>query len=144
MTRITSAILLLLAVTLSFTASARKKGVKVEPASPTSGQFEFFNAKELTHSFDTIPEGPQVTYDFEFKNVGKADIKITEAHGSCGCTVADWPHEPIAPKKKQKIHVTYNTDHRAGPIDKTVTITSDASKEPVVLHIRGYVTPKAQ
>src|SRR4051812_2994080 len=59
---------------------------------PNAGIFKF---EEETHDFGTVPEGPTAEYDFEFKNVGKEPIVITEAHGSCGCTVPTWPHEPI-------------------------------------------------
>ena len=107
-----------------------------------AGKFKFED-KDETHDFGTVPEGPQAEYDFEFKNVGKKPIIITEAHGSCGCTVPKWPKEPILPKHKGVIHVTYNTDHRPGPIMKEVFITSDAQQNPMTLHIRGTVTPKA-
>ena len=108
---------------------------------PDAGIFKFKDEND-THDFGTVPEGPQAEYDFEFKNVGKKPIIITEAHGSCGCTVPKWPKEPILPKKKAIIHVTYNTDHRSGPISKEVFITSDAQQNPMTLHIRGTVTPK--
>ena len=109
---------------------------------PDAGVFKFMD-KDDTHDFGTVPEGPQAEYDFEFKNTGKKPIIISEAHGSCGCTVPKWPKEPILPKKKGVIHVTYNTDHRSGPISKEVFITSDAQQNPMTLHIRGTVTPKA-
>ena len=108
---------------------------------PDAGIFKFSD-KDNTHDYGEVPEGPTAEYDFEFKNVGKKPIIITEAHGSCGCTVPKWPHEPILPKKKGVIHVTYNTDHRPGPISKEVTITSDAMEKSTVLHIRGTVKPK--
>ena len=92
--------------------------------------------------FDIKMRGLEVYVDGEFKNTGKKPIIISEAHGSCGCTVPKWPHDPILPKKKGVIHVTYNTDHRAGPINKTVTITSNAMEPSTVLHITGTVKPK--
>ena len=102
-----------------------------------------FKFKEETHNYGTVPEGPKAEYDFEFKNTGKKPITITEAHGSCGCTVPSWPHEPILPGKKGVIHVSYNTDGRPGRISKSVTISSDAQQKTMVLNITGEVTPKA-
>lgn len=113
------------------------------PAAPAidkdAGIFKF---KEETHDYGDVPEGPKAECDFEFKNVGKKPIVIKEAHGSCGCTVPQWPQEPILPGKKAKIHVVYNTEHRPGPISKTVTINSDAQQQPMVLNIRGNVIAK--
>lgn len=108
---------------------------------PDAGVFKFKD-KDNTHDYGEVPEGPTAEYDFEFKNVGKKPIIISEAHGSCGCTVPKWPHEPIPPKGKGVIHVTYNTDHRPGPISKEVTITSNAKEPQTVLHIRGTVKAK--
>lgn len=110
-----------------------------KPVDPDAGKFKF---KEETHDYGEVMEGPLAEYDFEFKNVGKKPIIISEAHGSCGCTVPKWPQEPIAPGKKGVIHVAYNTQGRPGPISKEVTINSNAQQSPMVLHIRGTVKPK--
>jgi hypothetical protein len=106
---------------------------------PNAGKFKF---NEETHDFGEIPEGPLGETDFEFKNVGKKPIVITEAHGSCGCTVPSWPHDPILPKQTAKIHVAYTTNGRQGPINKDVIITSNAQQNPMRLHITGSVKPK--
>jgi len=106
---------------------------------PDAGIFKF---KEETHDFGEVPEGPLAETDFEFKNTGKKPITITEAHGSCGCTVPKWPSEPIMPGKKAVIHVSYTTQGRQGMIMKEVTINSNAQQSPMVLHIRGTVKPK--
>ena len=112
----------------------------VAPApDPDAGEFKF---KEETHDYGEVPEGPLAECDFEFKNVGKKPIVISEAHGSCGCTVPNWPKDPILPGKKGVIHVSYNTQGRQGPIMKDVTINSNAKQSPMVLHIRGNVKPK--
>ncbi len=120
---------------------APQQAAPVAAPDPDAGVFKFSD-KDNTHDYGEVPEGPTAEYDFEFKNTGKKPIIITEAHGSCGCTVPKWPTEPILPKKKGVIHVTYNTDHRTGPISKEVTITSNASEKQTVLHIRGTVKPR--
>ena len=109
------------------------------PVDPKAGKFKF---DEETHDFGTVPEGPLAEYDFVFKNVGKKPITISDAHGSCGCTVPTWPHEPILPKKSDKIHVAYTTNGRQGMINKDVIINSDAQQNTMRLHITGNVTPK--
>ncbi len=58
---------------------------------------------------------------------------------SCGCTIPSWPNEPILPGESDVIKVTYRTN-RAGNINKTVTVTSNAVKNStVVLRIKGRV-----
>jgi hypothetical protein len=106
---------------------------------PNAGVFKF---KEEVHDYGHVAEGPLAETDFEFKNVGKSPIVISNAQGSCGCTVPKWPQEPILPGKKGIIHVAYTTSGRQGPIDKSITITSNAQQSPMVLKIKGYVDPK--
>jgi len=120
-------------------AAAPQSAPTAPPVDPKAGKFKF---EEETHDFGTVPEGPLAETDFEFKNVGKKPITITDAHGSCGCTVPTWPHEPILPKHSAKIHVAYTTNGRQGMINKDVIINSDAQQNPMRLHITGNVTPK--
>lgn len=96
---------------------------------------------EEDHNFGSVPEGPSVSYDFELKNIGKVPIIISNAHGSCGCTVPTWPKEPILPGKTSKITVTYSTQGRPGQINKTVTVTTNVGTK--VLKISGNVDKAA-
>lgn len=93
---------------------------------------------ELEHNFGTIKQGEVVTYEFRFKNSGKEPLIINNATGSCGCTVPDWPKEPIRPGGEGVIKVTFNSSGKMGMQDKTVTITYDTDKT-IVLHMKGTV-----
>ena len=94
-----------------------------------------------THDYGTIKNGADGTCSFEFKNTGNEPLIISMAKGSCGCTVPEWPKEPIAPGAKASIKVKYDTS-RAGAINKNVTITSNAVNEPTkIIYIKGTVLP---
>ena len=95
-----------------------------------------------THDYGTIKYGADGSCTFEFKNVGNAPLIISNAKGSCGCTVPSWPKEPIAPGAKGSIKVQYDTK-RPGPINKSVTITSNAVNggDGTVIRIKGNVLP---
>jgi hypothetical protein len=90
------------------------------------------------HDYGTISQGADGGTEFVFTNAGKEPLVITNATGSCGCTVPEWPKEPLAPGKKASIKVMYDTK-RIGNFQKTVTVTSNGSAEPVVLTIKGLV-----
>lgn len=82
---------------------------------------------------------------FEFTNTGDAPLIIKNAKSSCGCTVPEWPKEPIAPGGKGKIKVQYNMN--PGPISKTITIESNAINKPngmIPLRIKGTVIVKEE
>jgi hypothetical protein len=91
------------------------------------------------HDYGNIKQNANGTCEFKFKNTGKEPLIISMARGSCGCTVPDWPKEPIKPGESAVIKVNYDTK-RVGPINKTVTISSNAKNEPnKILTIKGNV-----
>ncbi|TXC81610.1 DUF1573 domain-containing protein [Luteibaculum oceani] len=91
------------------------------------------------HDYGTIEKGADPYCYFEVKNTGTEPLVISNAKGSCGCTVPEWSREPVMPGKSTKIKVRYDTK-RVGPINKSVTLTSNAVNEPtMVLRIKGNV-----
>ncbi len=97
--------------------------------------------KKDTHDYGNVKYGGDGTCTFEFTNTGDAPLIISNAKGSCGCTVPSWPKEPIAPGASSVITVKYDTK-RPGAIAKSVTITSNAVNEPnKVIRIKGTVMP---
>lgn len=91
---------------------------------------------ETTHDYGTMTKGADGNYTFTFKNTGSLPLVLTNVKSSCGCTVATWPREPIAPEKTGEIKVKYDTN-RVGPFQKTITVTSNA--KTTVLTIKGTV-----
>lgn len=91
-----------------------------------------------THiNYGNIDKGGDPVKKFPFVNTGKERIFITEAKGSCGCTVANFPKEVIMPGEKGEIEVRYDTG-RIGKFSKNVTVTvSDGSQQ--ILTIEGEV-----
>jgi hypothetical protein len=91
------------------------------------------------HDFGVINQGGDGTYEFKFKNTGKEPLIIQSAQGSCGCTVPQWPKEPIRPGETGVIKVSYDTK-RIGAFTKTVTVTTNsASATSKILTIKGTV-----
>ncbi len=98
--------------------------------------------KEL-FDYGTIDYGSDGSYAFKFTNTGKDPLVITNATGSCGCTVPKWPKEPILKGQSAYINVTYDTK-RPGPFTKTVTINSNAKSASKVITIKGVVRSQEQ
>lgn len=123
----------LLSLALIFLASTGA-AIAQEVANGPKIEFE----KEV-HDYGTVKNGGNGECTFEFKNTGNAPLIISNAKGSCGCTVPSWPKEPIGPGETASIKVKYDTK-RAGAINKSVTITSNATNEPTkVIRIKGNV-----
>lgn len=136
--------LLLVACTLLFAVTSKAQDVKANTATPSVAAPAVVNNVEMTFeteefNFGTIKQGESVTHEFTFTNTGKETLILTNAQGSCGCTVPTWPKEPIAKGQKGVIKVTFNSAGKMGMQDKTVTITSNAKNSPRVLHLKGTV-----
>ncbi|MBK7128874.1 MAG: DUF1573 domain-containing protein [Crocinitomicaceae bacterium] len=95
-----------------------------------------------THDYGTLEQGGNGECVFVVTNTGNEPLLIQMCKGSCGCTVPSCPQEPIAPGASAKITVKYDTN-RVGPINKTVTITSNAVNSPSkMIYIRGNIVAK--
>ena len=105
-----------------------------------SGPNFSFN-KEL-HDFGQLVDGEKVSYSFTFTNSGDAPLIISSAKGSCGCTVPDWPKDPIAPGESGSIDVTFNSSGRSGKQNKAVTLTANTNPSRKVLNIISEVISK--
>lgn len=104
------------------------------PLTVFSAQFKW---EKTTHEFGKIPQGKPVTAVFEFTNTGSSPLIITNAKGSCGCTVPQYTKDPIAPGATGTIKAVFNAAS-VGAFTKTVTVTANTDK-PAVLYIKGEV-----
>jgi len=93
------------------------------------------------HDFGTINEGDIVETVFEFTNTGKSELIISSAKGSCGCTVPQWPKEPIAPGEKGEIKVKFNSYKKPNKQQKQVTLLTNTAEGKEILIIKAQVTP---
>ncbi len=135
-------------------AQAQKKGKKVKPIAKSETpaikidkkktqdgpQMEF---KDTTIDYGTVEQGSDPYREFDFTNIGNAPLVITAAKGSCGCTVPDWPKEPIMPGEESKIRVRYDTK-RVGKFTKTITLTTNEGEDKRVLRILGDIKKKQE
>lgn len=126
---------LFLLILLGSGVMAQEEAKPSAPVNPNAAEITF---EKETHDYGTVAQGADGNYEFKFKNTGKEPLIITSAKGSCGCTVPEWPKEPIKPGATGSIKVTYDTK-RVGAFSKTVTITSNAKTPNKVISIKGNV-----
>lgn len=97
---------------------------------------------DTSHSFGKMYEGESASYDFVFKNNGQSPLLITNAAGACGCTVPNYPHEPIAPGASAVINVKFNSTGKVGLQNKIVNIFTNSNKGTHNLYIDAEVMEK--
>lgn len=109
------------------------------PPADYNGPLTSIGFQEATHDFGKIKQDSENKYNFKFTNTGKDPLVITDAIGSCGCTVPDYPKHPIAPGESGEINVVYKPGKQEGQQNKTVTITANTEPSQVVLRISADV-----
>lgn len=107
-------------------------------ASPSNGVPQFITVSETLHDYGTIEKGSDPYCQFKLTNNSNDSLTIKEAHGSCGCTVPEYPKEAITPGHSVVMKVRYDTN-RTGPFEKNVTVSFAGKDDQLVLKIKGMV-----
>lgn len=82
-----------------------------------------------TQDLGKIKEGSVVEISWKFKNTGNKPLIIAEARGTCGCTIADKPKEPIAPGQEGVIKAKFNSQGQGPEAHKTVTVEANTKDQ---------------
>lgn len=94
---------------------------------------------EEVFDFGKITQGERVSHSFYFKNIGSKNLIISGANGSCGCTIPQWPKEPIKAGAENKIDVVFNSEGKSGLQEKTVTIVTNCEPATRIVKIKADV-----
>ena len=138
----------LMTISCDENAAKKIKSENLELAKERDTEIKTGGAKikfeKTEHDFGTINEGEIVETVFSFKNSGKSELIITSAKGSCGCTVPEWPKEPIMPGEEGQIRVKFNSDKKPNLQQKTITLVTNTEQGKEVLKIKAQVIPKSK
>lgn len=105
----------------------------------TNGDVPAFAFSEESHDFGAIVQGEKVSYSFRFVNVGKGDLVISSATGSCGCTVPEYPKDPVPAGGSGVITVTFDSGGKEGHQDKKITLVANTVPNSKVLTVLATV-----
>jgi len=105
------------------------------PAGPTTS----ISFDETTFDFGTVNEGEMVSHTYKFTNTGSETLVLSDAKGSCGCTVPKWPREPIAPGASAEITVEFNSKNKKGKRNQKVTLTANTNPPQTFIYLTGEV-----
>ena len=138
LSRLFTATLLVLCVTLTATAQSHSPDTyqDAEPEIPTTTmEFDDYG----TYDFGEVEEGEIVTHTFTFTNTGTEPLILTDAKGSCGCTVPSRPNYPVAPGETASITVQFNSTNKKGKRNQKVTITANTEPRQTFIYLTGTV-----
>ena len=130
-------------------AAGAQSAVTPEGTPAPTGPTTSVEYTDMVYDFGEVTEGEHVKYAFKFKNTGSEPLIISDAKGSCGCTVPDWPREPVAPGATSEIKVEFDSKGKGSDDGqkqtKKVTVTANTNPPQTYLTITGVVKkdPKA-
>jgi len=104
-----------------------------------SNQKPVITFEKTEHDFGDIMQGEVVEYSFKFTNTGNADLVITGARSSCGCTVSDYPQNAVKPGESGYVKVKFDSEGKSGKNYKTITLSTNCIPSEVVLTIKANV-----
>ncbi len=141
-------IYILAAVILFFSSSCKEQSTEVstndvmnsKSAEGTSNSsLPDIKFEEETHDFGRITQGEKVTTAFKFKNTGGANLIISSATGSCGCTIPDYPKKPILPGEEATVNVVFASEGKSGVVEKSVTLVTNCEPSTKILYIKANI-----
>ncbi len=128
---------LLILIGSGCTGKSRKGTINLKASADTGKAIITFIQYE--HDFGKVKEGEKVGYIFSFQNTGTANLVITSATTSCGCTVPKYDTKPISPSETGHMEVIFDTSGRYGIQTKTITVKSNAATPVVLLQIKAEI-----
>jgi hypothetical protein len=112
-----------------------------ESTEKDSVQFAQITFEEAEYNFGDINQGKKVEKIFQFTNTGNLPLIIDNVLTTCGCTVPEWPKEPIAPKETGQIKVVFDSTAKIGRQNKVVTIRSNSKDGDARIRVSAMVLP---
>ena len=137
--------LLFLLVVSSFVAiscnNAETSSADIENVRKDSSKFTTIEWLDTAVDFGSKKMGEVVNITFRCKNTGDKPLYLYDVHPSCGCTLADYTKEPIAPGKEGKIEAQFDTKKsHPGEVHKSVSVSSNNSNyAPHSLKFSGII-----
>ncbi len=95
---------------------------------------------EITPEFNagTVIKGEIIKARFKVENTGDYPLVFGEVRGSCSCTVAEKPEDPIQPGETGEIIAEVNTENLTSKnIVKSVTIMANTEPNLTVVTIKA-------
>jgi hypothetical protein len=81
---------------------------------------------DSVENLGVLTKGENKEISFRFVNTGDKPLFIISANPGCGCTVADYPKEPIQPGEEGTIKAGYDTKNQhVGAFHKSISVVTN-------------------
>lgn len=140
------------AAVASFALTACKKenaALRIDDTTARQAELEHTNSGKVAnikfegtdHDFGDINAGEKVEHTYKFTNTGTADLVISSAKPSCGCTVPSYTQTPVKPGESGEIKAVFDSTGKSGVQSKTITVTMNTAKGTETLNFKANIKP---
>ncbi len=143
-------IVVLIAVTALTFASCQtndaNRQVSVTQAATDTANYTTIKWLDSSKNIGVLNFGEQAEIKFRFKNTGNKPLFIISAAPGCGCTVADYPKEAIAPGKEGEITAAFDSKKGSvGNFSKNITVTTNTKgSTSTILNFNGEIKKEGE
>lgn len=111
-------------------------------AQSSTGKYPVMTFDEAEFDFGRIAQGTNVEHLFKFTNTGDAPLIVSDASGSCGCTVPSFTKDPVLPGERGEMLVKFNG---SGQNQRTISINITANTQTGTerVTVKAFVEPNA-
>lgn len=82
---------------------------------------------DSARNYGKITEGQKLAVSFRFRNTGDKPLVIESVTPACGCTVADYPKQPVPPGGEGEITGAFDSKGREGLQHKELTVKTNTA-----------------
>ncbi len=132
-------LLLLIGMTVSCNTKTNETNQNATAPEQTENSSPEISFEKTVHDFGKIIKGERVAYSFRFTNSGNSPLVISAVRSGCGCTVGDYPKDPVKPGNEGKIAVVFNSAGRNGFQSESVRVLNNSSESALTLRITAEV-----
>ena len=97
--------------------------------------------EKTSFNFGDLNQGEKAEHVFEFTNVGNSPLILNNVLSTCGCTVPEWPRDPILTDSLGVIKVLFDSSSKIGRQNKVITIRSNSREGDFRLRISAMILP---
>lgn len=102
----------------------------------------FIKFSDAKQNYGFCQQGEIIKFEYHFENTGDDTLRISEIKVSCGCTVANFPKEPVNPGDQGVVTLYFDTKEKYDRQDRTVDVISNATNSPTSLRFKCIVKYK--
>lgn len=118
-----SVLILFIAIGL---ASCQSKEENIARAANDTANYTTIQWIDSVKNMGVVNAGTKTEIKFRFKNTGTKPLSIIAARPGCGCTIADYPKEAIAPNAEGVITAEYDANKGTqGEFRKNISVTAN-------------------